>query len=223
MAAPWIPMQNGSGGLFRPESFEAFKKLTRFTRIRPVLYGLSIPIAITAVTYAFWSDAIVPILIGWYAALLLAVLVNAARFVWGYLGWEKRLPFALVGWRECLLQKHLACDLCWTDLAMDVDATDAASRSSVRAALERFCARANESFYARKMSADGVDRRTRWTVVAERRATGSANPDVLRDLKYFLQHHLPKRAPGITRVTISVTSDEYEEPIEVRSSEGTAS
>lgn len=99
-------------------------------------------------------------------------------------GWRKRLTVVLKGWDGLVNDVKFRLKQ-WRNVAIDVKLTrdDPATIKAVDAALFLFCRIANTRFY----DTYNTDTRTKWECLCSLRATGSANPDVIREIKKLIQ------------------------------------
>lgn len=215
-----------------PEGYEVYKKITGgagwFIFYPVVLVSLLVIVPAVAVLKAEW---LVWLVIAIIALLVLQGMLNNIRYHFFFKGWRKKLPFVLTGWDELIKSKKMYCDLCWTDVTVTVIPKEHALQNRntaeetkwIEAAMALLARRVQKAFYQAEVGTS--DKRKKWE---SRRlsASGSANPDVLKALKTTCQKELAyigKKHQTISEVQISLDSEEYEVPIEITSSEGTAS
>jgi hypothetical protein len=112
-----------------------------------------------------------------------------------------KLPFELdaAGWASLVDKEHFWIGEMWWHVAVVVEG---GKKGAVSEALDRFCERANRTFYG----ADDPtrDERIRW-VRKGRKARGSANRDTARQLALACSEDLARI--GITRVTLTVADN----------------
>jgi hypothetical protein len=206
-----------------PNSYEVFKKVNGGTRL--LLAEPAVWIAFIFIFFFLFyvRPGLLPACIALFGlAQAIQIVVNRVRYQ-RFIGWHTRLPYALHGWEELVQAKRMYADLCWTDLLIRVD-IESGSKTCVEyvgASLSVFCERAGKAFYSRK--AGSGDRRKKWVLLSDLSAQGSANTGVMRYLKRLLDSDLAMLARSdecIITVWLEQQSEEYEVPIEIRSSEG---
>lgn len=209
-----------------PEGYEVYKKITAgagwFIFYPVVFVGLLVIVPTIAILKSEW--------LVWLALAIITLLViqgmlNIIRYRFFFKGWRKRLPFVLTGWDELIKSKKMYCDLCWTDVTVTVVLNQNKHEEAqwVRAALGILAKNAGKAFYDAESGFS--DQRKKWEVEGLS-ASGSANPDVMKAMKKLCQEELTyinKKYSAIEEVRITINSQEYEIPIEIPSSEGTAS
>lgn len=208
-----------------PYRYEVFKKVCAGTGLfifyPSVFVSLLIVIPVIVILkweWIIWAVILIAVL------LVLQISINLIRFLRYFKKWDKKLPYRLKGWTELIKSKKMYCDLCWTDVTVTVIPKAAGDEAKwIEAALAILAKRANKAFYQAEIGAS--DKRKKWEF-NKLSASGSANPDVLKALKKTCQKELAfiNRDHTVTsQVQISINSEEYQVPIEIRTSEGTAS
>lgn len=215
-----------------PYRYEVFKKVCPggklFIFFPAVMVGLLVVVPVIVVLKSEW--------LMWIALLLAVLLVlqialNMIRFLHYFKKWDKKLPYRLKGWPELIQSKKIYCDLCWTDITVTVipkehalpNHNSAEDKKWIEAALALLARRAQKAFYQAEIGTS--DKRKKWES-NKLSASGSANPDVLKSLKTTCQKELAyinRNHSAFSEVQISIDSGEYQIPIEITSSEGTAS
>lgn len=209
-----------------PDSFEVFKKVCPGTGLfvfEPIAW---IALCIIFFSLLYTSLPLLPIVFGIVVFLqILQIILNQLRYRIFFKGWYKRLPYTLYGWEEMIHSKRMYADLCWTDINITVE-TDEKSHEYlqyIKASLLLFCKRAGKAFYSRKTGSN--DYRKTWSITTDTSAQGSANTEVMRYMKKLFDHDLAIMAKNkhcISSARIHLVSQEYEVPIEIRSSEGSS-
>ncbi len=215
-----------------PYRYEVFKKVCTggklFIFYPTVMVGLLVVVPVIVVLKSEWIIWTVTLII---LLLVLQVTVNLVRFLYYFRKWDKKLPYRLKGWKELIQSKKMYCDLCWTDITVTVvpkehalpNQNAAGETKWIEAAMALLARRAQKAFYQRETGSS--EKRKNWEFT-KFSASGSANPDVLKALKTTCQKELAyinRNHSVFSEVQISINSDEYQIPIEITSSEGTAS
>jgi hypothetical protein len=116
-----------------------------------------------------------------------------------------RLPFDLErsGWASLVDHENFSLKEMWRHVVVAVEGGE---KAEVSAALDRFCAQANGTFYAADDPTS--DQRVRWVRKSARKARGSANRQIAYAIAWFCAHELA-RLPGrrpVKRVTLRVST-----------------
>lgn len=204
-----------------PYDHLVFTKLVAFTGFNKLIFLLMIPTAMCV--GFFFSDlrweTVLSLLI--YAALIIIYLVmNFFRFR-AFIGWEERLPFKLIGWREMIHTKKMFCDLCWnhTRLTIEHEGSDPIIKELIQAALKLYCKETESAFYDEDFVGSTGSRRD-WQIISYNTAEGSANPEVMRYMKNLFEKELriiAEKTGKIKSVKIELLSGEFQVNIRVSS------
>lgn len=197
-----------------------FRKLVAFSGLHPILALVLLPAVICCGFFvAEWQAATAWFLGGYAFLLMLYAGANRLRYQYRFVGWQERLPFQLTGWNELIHQKKMYCDLCWTDLRIEIftSADSPELTALTKAALTIFLKKSRKAFYtARAGTSDRY--REDWKVLSPTLATGSANPEVMRYLKNLLEGELAtiaRKTGQLSEVRIHTASEEFEVKIEI--------
>lgn len=211
-----------------PDGYEVFKKVCPGTGLlvfEPVAW---IALIVVFFIVLYLHALFLPIVIGILLLLQVSqIALNRLRYRFFFKGWHRRLPYPLYGWEELVRSKRMYADLCWTDCEIIAESGETSDEclNFVKAALLLYCKKANSEFYERK-SGFPQDYRKEWSIDTGSSAAGSANTGVMRRMKGLLGRDLAmiaRKSRCISAVRILIKSEEYEVPIEIRSSEGPAS
>jgi len=211
-----------------PDGYEVFKKVfpgTGLLIFEPVVW---IALIVLFFIVLYLHPLFLPIAIGILFLLQVSqIALNRLRYRFFFKGWHRRLPYTLSGWEELVRSKRMYADLCWTDCEIIVESGEMSDEclSYVKAAILLYCKKANGEFYTRE-SGFPRDYRKEWSITTGSSAAGSANTGVMRRMKKLFGRDLAiiaRKRRCISAVRIQIKSEEYEVPIEIRSSEGTAS
>ncbi len=202
-----------------PYDHLVFTQLVPFSGFNKILFLLILP---TAMCVGFFFPgfrfATVLSLITYAGLLVIYNIINYFRFQ-SFKGWEERLPFKLIGWREMIHKKKMFCDLCWTDtrITIEHEEGDPVIKELIQAALTLYCKQTEKAFYDEDFG--GATRsRNYWKIISYNTAEGSASPEVMRYMKQLFEKELriiAEKTGKIQSVKIELLSEEFQIKIRV--------
>jgi hypothetical protein len=202
-----------------PYDYLVFTKLVPFSGFNKTIFLFILPAALCfGFFFAEFRFATILILLI-YAGLLVAYnIMNFFRFQ-AFKGWEEKLPFKLIGWREMIHKKKMFCDLCWNDTRITIEHEDGdpVIKELIQAALKLYCKKTELAFYDEDF---GMGKRSRnyWKIISYNTAEGSASPEVMRYMKQLFEKELriiAEKTGKIKSVKIELLSEEFQIKIRV--------
>ena len=130
------------------------------------------------------------------AFVIMFLLITHFNFI-GYIffrGWDKKLPFELIGWSSLVSQKGFTNIYRWTNIEISIICKDSphSKIQLLQNELNKFIVKANAQFYSMEFTADmKEDPRKLWTM-EHLTLRGSLNNQVARELYKFLTKNLNK-------------------------------
>ncbi len=202
-----------------PYDYLVFTKLVPFSGFNKTIFLFILPSAL-CIGFFFKDLRFATVLILLiYAGLLVAYnIMNFFRFQ-NFKGWEERLPFKLIGWREMIHKKKMFCDLCWTDTRITIEHEDGdpVIKELIQAALKLYCKKTESAFYDEDFG--GATRsRHYWEIKSYNTAEGSTSPEVMRYMKQLFEKELriiAEKTGKIKSVKIELLSEEFQIKIRV--------